>query len=56
MIPSSNNTCETSIITDDSSSNMNHDTQSNNDNVISNDETSDLEEPLLMQSEDSSII
>jgi DHA1 family tetracycline resistance protein-like MFS transporter len=56
MIPSSNNNCETSIIADNSSSNRNNDTQGNNDNVISNNETGDLEEPLLSQSEDSSII
>ena len=56
MIPSSNNNCETSIIADDSSSNRNNDTHSNNDNMISNNETVDLEEPLLSQSEDSSTI
>ena len=56
MIPPSNNNCETSIIADDSSSNRNNDTHSNNDNMISNNETVDLEEPLLSQSEDSSTI
>jgi len=68
MIPTANTDCEIPIITDDrSSSSRRNDTQSNDDDVISNDETvqirhnentwedDGLEEPLLLQSEGSTI-